>query len=274
MGDPFQRLTDSDLRSLAAALRAGRLAPPFAAVGVGRVVAGPLAGELADRMQALADAGMRPDHLAVVAEAVLAARATRPVADDAVDLVWTGPEAAGIANRDTAVVVRELFAQATQSVVVAGFAVYQGRDVFRGLAERLVSCAGLHARLYLDVHRGHQDTSLESEVVRRFARRFVDQDWPAGFPLPEVYFDPRSLAADAVKRSSLHAKCVVVDRRVAFVTSANFTEAAQERNIEAGVVVRSPRFAARLADHFGALADAGLLRRLDFPSGSLPATRP
>ncbi|HJZ58640.1 MAG TPA: hypothetical protein VKE74_27105 [Gemmataceae bacterium] len=51
------------------------------------------------------------------------------------------------------------------------------------------------------------------------------------------------------------------------MTSANFTEAAQERNIEAGVVVRSPRFAARLADHFGALADAGMLKRLDFPDG-------
>ena len=194
MADPFQRLTDSDLRSLASALRAGRLAPPFAGVGVGRVVAGPLAAEVADRMQALAEEGMRPDHLAVVVEAVSAARAGRPATDDAVDLVWTGPETAGVANRDTAVVVRELFAQAARSVVIAGFAVYQGRDVFRGLAERLATCAGLHARLYLDVHRGHQDTSLDSELVRRFARRFVGQDWPAGFPLPEVYYDPRSLA--------------------------------------------------------------------------------
>lgn len=266
--DPLQRLTDADLRSFAAALRAGRLAPPFAAVGVGRVVAGPLVVELAERMQALADEGMRPDHIAVLAEAVLTARAGRPAADDAVELVWTGPETASVANRDTAVVVRELFAQAEQSVVVAGFAVYQGREVFRGLAERLSTRAGLHARLYLDVHRAHQDTTLDSEVLRRFARRFVDQDWPTGFPLPELYYDPRSLATEAVKRSSLHAKCVVVDRRVAFVTSANFTEAAQERNIEAGVVVRSPRFAGRLADHFGALANAGLLKRLTLPDTS------
>jgi phosphatidylserine/phosphatidylglycerophosphate/cardiolipin synthase-like enzyme len=225
-----------------------------------------MAAELTDRMQALADEGMRPDHLAVLAEAVLAARAGRPAADDAVELVWTGPEAAGVANRDTAVVVRELFSQAVESVVVAGFAVYQGRDVFRGLAERLEVCAGLHARLYLELHRGPQDTSSDAEVLRRFAHRFVAQDWPHGLRLPEVYYDPRSLAAEPGKRSSLHAKCVVVDRRVAFVTSANFTEAAQERNIEAGVVVRSPRFAGRLADHFDTLADAGRLRRLDLPA--------
>ena len=71
--DPLQRLTDADLRSLAAALRAGRLAPPFAAVGVGRVVSRPLAADLTERMQALADEGMRAEHIAVLAEAVRAA---------------------------------------------------------------------------------------------------------------------------------------------------------------------------------------------------------
>ena len=262
MDDPLQRLTDADLRAVVSALRAGRLVPPFAAVVVGRVVSAPLAEDLADRMQTLADEGMQPGHIAVVAEGILAARATRPVADDAVELVWTGPEAAGVANRDTAVVVRELFAQATESIIVSGFAVYQGREVFRGLAERMAACPGLLARLYLDVHRGHLDTSTSAELLRRFAHRFVSQDWPEGFPLPEVYYDPRSLDTEPAKRSSLHAKCVVVDRQVAFVTSANFTEAAQERNIEAGVVVRSPRFASRLADHFDALAGVGKLVKL------------
>jgi phosphatidylserine/phosphatidylglycerophosphate/cardiolipin synthase-like enzyme len=65
---------------------------------------------------------------------------------------------------------------------------------------------------------------------------------------------------EAAKRSCLHAKCVVVDRRVAFVTSANFTEAAQTRNIEVGALIRCERFAARLAVHFETLADAGLLK--------------
>jgi len=57
----------------------------------------------------------------------------------------------------------------------------------------------------------------------------------------------------------LHAKCVVVDRRVAFVSSANFTEAAQERNIEAGVLIRSEPFASSLANHFETLAAQGIL---------------
>src|SRR5262249_58691906 len=94
-----------------------------------------------------------------------------------------------------------------------------------------------------------------------FAHRFAVQEWP-GSRLPELYYDPRSLDAEAVKRSSLHAKCIVVDRRVALVTSANFTEAAQQRNIEVGALIRCERFAARLARPFETLADAGLLIRV------------
>jgi phosphatidylserine/phosphatidylglycerophosphate/cardiolipin synthase-like enzyme len=45
----------------------------------------------------------------------------------------------------------------------------------------------------------------------------------------------------------------VVDRSEALVTSANFTQAAQERNIEVGVRVRHAPAAARLAGYFEAL---------------------
>jgi hypothetical protein len=41
--------------------------------------------------------------------------------------------------------------------------------------------------------------------------------------MPEVYFDPRSLETDLDRRASLRAKCVVVDKEVAFVSSAKFT---------------------------------------------------
>src|ERR1044072_7307094 len=61
------------------------------------------------------------------------------------------------------------------------------------------------------------------------------------------------------KRSSLHAKCVAIDRRVSLITSANFTEAAQQRNIEAGVIVRYPLFVERLVGYFEGLRASGQL---------------
>ena len=44
------------------------------------------------------------------------------------------------------------------------------------------------------------------------------------------------------------------------MSSANFTEAAQVRNIEVGVLVHSRLLASRLADHFEGLVAAGLLK--------------
>jgi len=176
-----------------------------------------------------------------------------------VDLVWTGPEAPEAPSRDTSVVVRELFSSATESVLVAGYAVYQGRDVFRALADRMEELPDLKVQMFLDVQRPHGDTTEDSELLRRFATRFRSNDWP-GDRMPEIYYDPRSLEMDKGKKSSLHAKCIVIDSEKAFVSSANFTEAAQIRNIEVGVLIRSAYFASRLARHFKALADAGTLK--------------
>ena len=205
---------------------------------------------------------MRPQHLALLAETIVRTRRRLPQEADLVDLVWTGPETSGAANRDTGVVVRELFGEAEVEVLVAGFAVYQGREVFKRLAERMNELPTLRVTFFLDVHRPPADTSPAEEVLRRFAKRFQAHEWPGG-RLPELYYDPRSLDQEATKRSSLHAKCIVVDRRVAFVTSANFTEAAQTRNIEVGALIRCERFAERLAGHFETLAEAGLLKTLE-----------
>src|SRR5262249_5516895 len=151
-----------------------------------------------------------------------------------------------------------LFSAAQDHVLVAGYAVHRGREVFRTLAEQMARRPGLKVRLFLDVQRHLTDTSLDSEVLARFAHDFRTKEWPGG-RRPELFYDPRSLSRDRAKRSSLHAKCVVVDRRVAFVSSANFTEAAQVRNIEVGVLVQSPRFAGQVVEHFEGLATRGLL---------------
>ena len=82
---------------------------------------------------------------------------------------------------------------------------------------------------------------------------------PAGGPLPQVFYDPRSLDVAAEKRACLHAKCIVVDAGSVFISSANFTEAAQERNIEVGLLVNSRWLAERVVLHFDALLSAGLL---------------
>jgi phosphatidylserine/phosphatidylglycerophosphate/cardiolipin synthase-like enzyme len=253
------KLSTPDLLELAAALRGRRLVAPFTPLAVQRFVPTDVAVSIANELQSLHAAGTGPEQIAVAIEFVGRDRQTRGTLEQVIDLVTTGPEAQGVANRDTAVVVRELFANATESVLVAGYAVYQGQRVFQTLADRMESCSSLKVRTFLDVQRGPGDSSAATEIVRRFAERFRQQQWPPNRPLPEVWYDPRSLDLGGDKKSSLHAKCVVVDRQHVFISSANFTEAAQERNIEVGLLVHSRHLAEQLTYFFDAMiAEGGL----------------
>ena len=58
----------------------------------------------------------------------------------------------------------------------------------------------------------------------------------------------------------VHAKCVVADERCAFITSANLTGAAMERNIEVGILVRGGPIPVQLSEQFEALIETKQLR--------------
>jgi phosphatidylserine/phosphatidylglycerophosphate/cardiolipin synthase-like enzyme len=255
-------LSERDLLETANALRSGRLLPPYSTVAIERVASRDAAEPLARALATLSERGFTPDHIAITFDVLRADRASRPAFDDQLELVTTGPEIEGIANRDTGVVVRDLFANATQSVLVAGYAVYQGHKVFQALADRMLAIPSLQVRLFLDIQRPHGDTSAASEIVRRFAGQFRLTQWPSDKPLPQVFFDPRSLDTSSQKKACLHAKAVVVDSRSVFISSANFTEAAQQRNVELGILVNSESLARRLTEFF----DKGLFDGMFHPA--------
>ena len=114
-------------------------------------------------------------------------------------------------------------------MLLVGYAIYQGQQVNEDLAKRMKENANLEVKLFLNISRPDQDTTASEILVSRYTQRFKDKQWPSGCRLPEVYYDPRSVADDEPVRSSLHANCVVVDAERVFVSSANFTEAGQQK---------------------------------------------
>ena len=108
----------------------------------------------------------------------------------------------------------------------------------------------VHSRIQLRLV-GHFNRWLEQKGIHNF--RTVE--WPEQVPVPEIYYDPRSLSLARVDRAVLHAKCIVVDGQETFISSANFTEAAQQRNIEIGVLLRSIVVAERLIRFFDTLVN-------------------
>ena len=262
MNAALSQLNDADLGELVSAIRSNRVTAPYSELQVGRFLSPRFVAGVAGALQEFQHRGFDGQQIATTLELLLHDRKASRTVTSPIDLVTSGPEAPGITNADTAVVVRELFAHAERSVLVVGYAVYQGQSVFESLARRMEQNPELEVRLFLDIARPYQDSTASAILVSRFARRFRDTQWPAGLPLPEVYYDPRSVDDNGLVRSSLHAKCVVVDCEQVFVSSANFTEAAQERNIEVGLKIQSAWLAERLTRHFRLLREHGLLARV------------
>ncbi len=176
------------------------------------------------------------------------------------DLVWSGPEVPGLHARDTRRVYEELLSSADRTVWVSTFAYFDGPRAFEVLARRMEEKTQLRVTLLLNIQRRRGDTSSANDLVRRFAERFWGTDWP-GSSRPNVFYDPRSLETDG-PAGVLHAKAVVTDDETVFVTSANLTEAALDRNFELGLLVRDPALALSVSSHFRGLIDRELLRPL------------
>src|SRR5262249_901124 len=150
------------------------------------------------------------------------------------ELVWTGPEARYSTTRDTSVVVSQLFASARREVIIAGFSFDDGATIFEPLHARMCEAA-VEASLYTDIRRAPSEETGNLRHVDRIIETFLASNWPFGDPVPKLFYDPRTITANAV--ASLHAKCIVVDDLRALVTSANFTDRGHTRNIEVGVLI-------------------------------------
>jgi phosphatidylserine/phosphatidylglycerophosphate/cardiolipin synthase-like enzyme len=258
-GAALATLGEADLRALAAAIRSRRLAPPFGMSAVQRITGPSMAASVAEAIQILSLEGCNHGALATCIEIMADVAAARSPVEDHVHLVMTGPEGRAY-HRDTAVVVEDLFRRAERSVLVAGYAVYQGKQVFAELGRRMEEVPDLHVRAFLNVARRAEDTGSTAETLTEFVRRFKTYNWPPGCRQPELYYDVRSLTY-AGGSVALHAKCIVVDRRELFVSSANFSEAAQQRNIEVGVLVRSLTLAHQATEFFDAMVAEGVCVR-------------
>jgi len=267
VNEVLARLSASTLEALAGATERGVLRAPFSETSVGRFAPAHERTDALRLLDELLSGGVAERGLATTLRLAAVARRVGE-ARPAPSLVWSDLDLAG--SRDTAVVCRELFRGAERSVVLSTFSLghkatdgeQRGNPVLMPLAERMAAKPALRVRLFVNLRRlESMAQACEGEVEDVFVGWFRRDIWPWK-PLPEVYYDPRSLTARGEGASCLHAKCVVVDDARAFVTSANLTEAAHERNIEAGVLLEDPLFARQLGRQFESLIDKRYVRRI------------
>lgn len=241
---------------LAAALESGLVGSPYSVAALSSFLAREVAESVVDALSELETLGIRDRAAASWIRTLdaIAMESPKP------DLVWSGPEVPGLHARDTRRVYEELLGGAEHSILASTYVFFDGPKAFQVLARRMDERAGLEVTLLLNIQRTWGDTTAKDELVRKFADRFWSKDWP-GRARPRVFYDPRALEPDR-PGGVLHAKAVVVDEKIAFVTSANFTEAALDRNIEVGLLVRDRATALSMSAHFRTLIDSKILRPL------------
>jgi phosphatidylserine/phosphatidylglycerophosphate/cardiolipin synthase-like enzyme len=82
------------------------------------------------------------------------------------------------------------------------------------------------------------------------------------FPSVNTYtWDPEKNPGTSQLTGAVHAKCAIADGELAFITSANLSSAAMERNMELGVLVRGGNIPTELHKHLESLITSGILSR-------------
>lgn len=252
------------IRQLVSGLKSGYIAAPYSKKMIESQVHDPSqATGILDDLNELAELGIKDRATAHWIESVNSHRDQQNIPE----LVWTGPEMDGVRSRDTNIVFRETFSSASESLWATTYGYYDGQRAFEELAARMDAAPGLYVNLLLNVHRKFNDQRSSDLIVEEFADRFWNNDWP-GSRKPRVFYYPPALDPDRSQRAVLHAKTFVIDEKVVYITSANLTEAARERNIEVGVRLQDRHMALQLIRHYRAMISQKLLELLPGQSES------
>ena len=161
-----------------------------------------------------------------------------------VELVWSGPTTGLVPVRHTEQVLIEVIQSATKCLFLVSFVAYEISSVVKALNECTLNGVKLFVLLEPSSQSGGNVSTDSINTIRELV------------PGSKIYtWNP-----DRQKEGSIHAKCVVADEDVAFITSANLSEAAMERNMELGVLLKGGHAPMQLHKHLMALIETEIVR--------------
>jgi cardiolipin synthase len=187
-------------------------------------------------------------ELAAMLEVALVAKRSRPTAE----LVWTGPVTPIVPVRQTEEVIFDLIQCAESQLTIMSFGIFHVPRLVEGLESALARAVDV--RIVLGERESQTDWVVEQQtdqLGRNIATNATVYRWPAD----------RRLRDTGGKSGLMHVKAIVADSQVAFLTSANLTEAAFELNMELGVLIRGGHLARTIERLVDSLFESGVLRR-------------
>ncbi len=163
----------------------------------------------------------------------------RAKAEQEIELVWTGPSSKLIATRKTEQALLQVIDAAESRLFITSFVAYNIASIMKAL-ERAIK-RGVQVSMLLEASESHGggvsiDAIAKMKAALPTAKLFSWVDKGEGF-----------------RGGKVHAKVAVADETFCFISSANLTGHAMEKNMEAGVLVRGGATPCSLHRHLEAL---------------------
>jgi phosphatidylserine/phosphatidylglycerophosphate/cardiolipin synthase-like enzyme len=168
--------------------------------------------------------------------------------ESSIELVWTGPTTPFVATRRTEQVLLDLIGHAQRDLFLVSFVAYDVSSVVDAL--NAAAARGINIQILLETSSGHGG-SLSIDPIATMLRCVPSANLYVWIDRPAPFAEGR-----------VHAKVAVADGATAFLTSANLTGHALEKNMEAGVVISGGHVPKDLRAHLHALIETKIIRRI------------
>lgn len=212
-----------------------------AAGALSGVVSTPVAAEVVDQLiDAWRASEVSADELASM---LLAASHVfiKASSEQSTELVWTGPTTPFVSARRTEQALLQVINAATSTLFIMSFVAYDVSGIVKALND--ASSRGVLISMLLESSQDHGG-SIAVDVIGKMKTLIPAARLYAWRDKAELFSEGR-----------VHAKVAVADTGTCFITSANLTGFAMEKNMEAGVLITGGRIPRLLDEHLRSLVD-------------------
>ena len=161
--------------------------------------------------------------------------------EQSTELVWTGPTTPFVSARRTEQALLQVINAATSTLFIMSFVAYDVSGIVKALND--ASSRGVLISMLLESSQDHGG-SIAVDVIGKMKTLIPAARLYAWRDKAELFSEGR-----------VHAKVAVADTGTCFITSANLTGFAMEKNMEAGVLITGGRIPRLLDEHLRSLVD-------------------
>ena len=202
---------------------------------------------LTDLMQTWLDTETSPHELALMLLATSHAHHKIGM-EQQIELVWTGPTTSFITARRTEQVLLQVINSAKETLFITSFVAYDISNVVRSINAAIER--GVTVNMLLESSQSHGG-SIEIDVIGKMQSLIPKARYYAWRDKDSEFYGGR-----------VHAKVAVADGRVCFITSANLTGYAMNKNMEAGVLISGGQIPESLDRHLTYLFQTNIVNQV------------